>query len=432
MLLVERVVSEVESWRSHAAGHWRRIGPALLLGLLIRLLVMPFFTHGDMLNSYWRSHLWVDLGRFEKVGFQIPVQYMHAGFLWLLSPALPPSEAIWPAELDDRSLDELSSPDDWKQLISNPKIYRTLFLLKLPYLLFDIGCLVILFCLMRNTQHAQLVITFWWLNPIIIFGSYIFSRHDIIVQFFVLLSLLQFARNKIIWALVWLGVAIAFRFYPILLLPFYILPVRSFKQLLRWGLLGVLPFILVELYSRVFLGHYGVGGLVALPHNNYLLSARLLLAGWDNLYIFPLSYFLLVLHRIYGQERSWQSLIRYALLGLLLLFAFAATGQSPHYWTWLIPFLALGTAADHRLIPLHYVQCGLLLLYSFVGGRSTAGFLLGSVSPDFFWALPGPAEIIGQYMPIETFISLARTALAAVTLWMAYLVFRTITERQAQ
>lgn len=404
-------------------GIGRGIEPVLLLGLLIRLLAMPFFTHSDMLTSYWRSHLWVDRGRFREVGFQIPVLYLHGVSLWLLSPLLPSPELVWPPELDNKPLDELSLTDDWKRLIEFPKIYRVLFLLKLPYLLFDIGCLIVLFYLLEGTRYVKLCVTFWWLNPVIVFGTYVFSRYDIIVQFFILLSLLQFTRGKTVWALVWLGISIALRFYPVLLLPYYLLPVRSFKQLLRWGVLGTLPFILTELYSRIVLGHYGLGGLLALPHNSYLLAARFSLAGWDNLYLFPLSYFLLLLHRIYNRDQSWQTFLCYTLMSLLLLFAFATTGQSPHYWIWLIPFLALGIAIDRRLIALHFVQCGLLLLYSFIGDRSTAGYLLGSISPDFFWGLPGPAEIIGRYIPIETFISMAHTALSAVTLWMAYLVF---------
>jgi hypothetical protein len=71
-------------------------------------------------------------------------------------------------------------------------------------------------------------------------------------------------------------------------------------------------------------------------------------------------------------------------------------------------------------------------LYSVVGGRSTAGFLLGAVSPAFFWSLPSPAEIIGRYVSIELFVSLVHTTLTAVTLYMAYLVFRDVKAQPAQ
>ena len=116
---------------------------------------------------------------------------------------------------------------------------------------------------------------------------------------------------------------------------------------------------------------------------------------------------------------------------MLLLFAFAALGQSPHYWVWLAPFAVLVMGRDRRLVPLHCAQCALLAMYSIVGGSSTAGYLLGVVSPDFFWSLPSPTEMIGRYMPVEMFVSLAHTALSAVTLYMAFMVFQKIMAGQS-
>jgi hypothetical protein len=406
------------------AGARSRLGLLILAGILLRLLLMPFFAHGDLLTVYWRSHLWVDRNQFRSVGFQLPIGYLHAAFLRGLEPVLPQVEIVWPPELDGKSLDSLSSTDDWKILISRPQIYRTLFLLKLPYLAFDIGCLLILWLLLEGKQGAYAALAFWWLNPLLIYGTYIYGRHDVLAQFFVLLAVLLLARLKRLWALIALGIGVALRFYPVILLPFLILPIRSWKQGLRWALLALLPFLLAELYARVFLGYFTVSGLTALSHNSYFMAARLPLTNWDNLYIFPLLYGLLVLSRIYDPDASWQAFARYGLLCMLAFFAFADTGQSVHYWLWMLPFLTLAVAEDRRLIPLSLAQCCFLVMYSFVGGRATAGYLLGSISPDFFWSLPAPAEIIGRYVPIETFISLVHSGLTAITLWIGWLVLQ--------
>jgi hypothetical protein len=116
--------------------------------------------------------------------------------------------------------------------------------------------------------------------------------------------------------------------------------------------------------------------------------------------------------------------VQYSLIALLLLYATAYTGQSPHYWTWCLPFLAITVAEDRRLLPLHVVQVACLVVYSFIGGRATAGYLFAPIAPDFFWSLPGPVEVISRFASPETVISLGRTAFSAVTLWMVYLVFR--------
>jgi hypothetical protein len=219
--------------------------------------------------------------------------------------------------------------------------------------------------------------------------------------------------------------AIAIRYYALFLWPFYLFSLQStWKKRLRAAIISLAPWLAVNLFHLYLTGTVEAKGLVNLPHNNYLLSMKLQVASWDNLYVFPLLYALLLLHRLYNRERGVQVLVRYGLIALFLLFATAYTGQSPHYWTWFLPMLVMATLEDQRLVTLHIAQVLCLAIYSFIGGRATAGYLLASIAPDFFWSLPSPVEVIRAYVSPEVVISLARTAFSAVTLWMAYLVFQ--------
>ena len=150
------------------------------------------------------------------------------------------------------------------------------------------------------------------------------------------------------------------------------------------------------------------------------------IAAWDNIYVFPLLYFLLLLHRLYNREFGYQSMVQYSLIALLLLFATGYSGQSPQYWTWFLPLLAIVAAEDRHLVPLHIIQIGCLVIYSFIGGRSTAGYLFAPLYPGFFWSLPSPAEIIQRFTSPEVTISLARTLFSAISLWIVFLIFRRI------
>lgn len=395
-------------------------------GLLLRLLCMPFCAHSDLLSVYWRSHVFLNHG--IRFGLS-PIQILHDLFSWLLTPLLPSSSVTWPTELGMTSHMTLSQIDNWALVIGRPQIYQALFLFKVPYLLFDLGCLAILFQMFRGEPRKRFrALSFWWLNPILIFGAYVFARHDVIALFFVLLSLLLFQKNRFVGSLLLLGAAIILRLHPIFLLPFYIFAVAptSWKTVKLFAA-GILCFLVVELVSQFFGGYSHTMQLAnwSYPYH-FLLAAQLPVSSWDTIYLFPLFYFLLLLHCMSNTNRNYHNLQRYGLVILLLLFATTASGQSPHYWTWFIPCLTLVVVEDDRLKYLSYLQFIFLLVYSFIGGRSTAGYLFASISPDFFWSLPSPAEIIGQYVPIETFISLVRTALSAVTLWMAYLAFRQI------
>jgi hypothetical protein len=398
-------------------------------GLLARLLVMPFAAHSDLMQTYWQAHL-VAYHHEPALGLQTLLRLFHAAYLWLLTPLLPPTDSLWIHQADDFLSSpffstQVASVQGWLDFVSHPQVYRTLFLLKLPYLFFDLACAFLLYRLGSNNAKSRLMFKFWWFNPILIFAVYIFGRHEVMTLFFIVLSIYLIDRGRWQGGLLALGVAVAIRYYAIFLLPFYVFSLTpGWKKRVQGLIIGLAPWLLMNLVNWTVAGSPEAKGLINLSHNDYLLSMRFQVAPWDNLYIFPLAYFLLLLHRLYNREYGLRSLVQYSLIAPLLLYATAYTGQSPHYWTWYLPFLAIAVAEERRLLPLHVVQISCLVVYSFIGDRTTAGYLFASIAPDFFWSLPGPVDVISSFASPETVISLARTALSAITFWMAYLVFR--------
>jgi hypothetical protein len=389
----------------------------LWVGLLARLLVMPFATHSDLLGMYGITYQAAQRARFA-FGLQALLGYFHLAYFWLITPLLPSAGTLWVHPF-------FTSFTDWFEFISYPRVYRFLFLFKLPYLFFDLACAWLLYRLGSNNTRPRLMFKLWWFNPILFFAIYIFGRHEVIALFFILLSIYLIRHERQTWGLLALGIAIAIRYYAIFLLPFYLLSIHpAWKERLQGVGIGLAPWFILNIMTWLMSGLPEVTHLANLPHDNYLLSMKLAITAWDNLYIFPLLYFLLILHRLYNREYGLRSMQRYSLVVLLLLFATAATGQSPQYWTWFLPLLVLEIAEDNRLLPLHIAQIACLTIYSFIGSRATAGYLFASISPSFFWSLPSPVEIIGRFASPEIVISLARTAFSAVTFWMAYLIFQ--------
>jgi hypothetical protein len=409
----------------------RPIWLVLLAGLLIRLLLMPFAAHSDLMHTYWDAHLIAYHQEFA-VRLQMLLLYFHAGYLWLITPLLPHVDTLWIHLAEDWFQNPFLSSQvvlsqGWLDFISSPQVYRVLFLLKIPYLLFDLGCAYLLYLLGSNNTESKWMFTIWWLNPIVIFAVYAFGRHEVIALFFIVLSLYLLKRNKASWGILALGLAISVRYYGLFLLPLFVLSLQATWKTRAWRfLLGLTPWLIVNLLAWDSTGVTEAQSLVGIPHDSYLLSMKLPIAAWDNLYIFPFLFCLLLLHRLFNRAYGFRSLQRYSLIALLTLFATSYSGQSPQYWTWFIPFLAIGTAEDHRLLPLHVAQLACLFVYSFLGGRAVAGYLLASIAPDFFWSLPGPTELIGRSFSPEIAISLAHTAFSAITSWMIYLSFRSM------
>ena len=118
------------------------------IGLLLRLVFMPISAAPDLLWFYWRAHLIVYHHEFSLGASQMLLHYIHAFFLWLLTPLMPYYETIWTHPWTPT---HPTSPAEIEQMfstfftfVSRPHIFRTLFLLKFPFLLFDFGCLFFL------------------------------------------------------------------------------------------------------------------------------------------------------------------------------------------------------------------------------------------------------------------------------------------------
>ena len=402
----------------------------LLIGMLVRLICMPIATHSDLLSNYWDAHLIVY--HHQLMVFQSVIEYLHAGYLWIIATFLPPPDSLWVHIPGKYLLNPYINPDivsiiGWFDFVNLPQVFRTLFLLKLPYIFFDLGCAFLLYRMGSDRFSSRRIFGFWWLNPLVIFAVYIFSRHEVIALFLIILSLYWIKQGKHNLGVLTLGLAIATRYYAILLLPFYILSIYpSWKKRIIGLMIGLSPWLLINFVGWAFSGSFDLQGLAGMPHNSYWLSMKFQIAAWDNIYVFPLVYFLLLLHRLYNREFGYQSLVQYSLITLLLLFATGYSGQSPQYWTWFLPLLAIAAVENRHLLPLHAIQIGCLVIYSFIGGRSTAGFLFAPLSPELFWSLPSPAEIIQRFTSPEVTISLARTLFSAISLWMVFLIFRRI------
>jgi len=401
-----------------------RIRRVLLLGLLARLVVMPFAVHSDCLHTYWVGSC-AAFDNESRFGMQTLLTWLHVGYLRLASPVLPFIETFC------NDFESIASDPNatWFNIVNLHNIFRALLVFKFPYLLFDLGCALLVYRLGTDKSRSVWMLTFWWLHPLLFFGVYIFGRHETITLFWVLLSLYLIKCGKRKWGVTALGIAIATRYYTMFLLPFYALVLYpDWKKRGVSLLLGLAPWMIVNGLSWIWLGKPEIASLVSYPSENYLLPIKFPLAPWDNIYLFPLIYFLLILYYLYYPEHNVEALQRYSMVSLLLMFATAYVGQSPHYWTWLLPFLTLEIARNRRLLPVHIAQIVCLAVYGLLGGRATAGYLFGPIAPDFFWSLPSPIEIISRFVPAETLISLAHTAFSALTLWMAYLVFRRTAE----
>ena len=404
----------------------RRLALVVLAGVALRLIAMPFTLHFDAYQIYSRSHEAAYHNDWFGFTSQFIIQSLHNLWLLIVRPLLPDSSAIWSETAS--TLGVGASREDYERFLAYDHLYRAIFLMKLPYVLADLACAWTLTKLVPAGKRLA-VAAFWLLNPLVIFSSAIYGRHDSFAILLVLLSIVA-ARKATdtgrLVGLALLGIATLTRFFPAIIVPLFLMAFRrTARQLaLFLGLLVGLA-VLVELAGLVTSGSSTILTILdTYEHFQYWFDAGLYLRFDDWIFLFPVIY---VIALLWVSERGVtpEEYLPFSAVGFLLLFSL--TFFHPHYAIWLVPFLALTIPLANdarRLTVYHAIQIACILIYSTQWGSWTTWDLLEPLLGARVDSLPDPVEAIDSQIEPRLFFGLFRSVLTAVSLWMAWKIVR--------
>ena len=206
----------------------KRIILFFCIALVLRFLLMPIASHSDiilinvfpnLLLKYGIIDIYSYVNKNVKLpGFQYysPITYYSFAFFQFLYQLITPSFSDWMNNL----LNPVSNnifPKDYQYFtqVHNPHIFKDLFLAKTPYLLFDVASVFVLIKFVKAQILSKGAILVWVFNPILIYSTYVFGQYDVIPSFFILLGF-YFLRKNPVFGVFWLGIAMAYKTYPIL------------------------------------------------------------------------------------------------------------------------------------------------------------------------------------------------------------------------
>jgi len=403
----------------------RRLLVLFLAGAAIRLAVMPFTLHFDAYQIYSRAAEAAYHNQWFGFTSQFLIQELHNVWLLIVRPLLPDSAGIWSDTAS--TLGVGASREDFEVFLAYDHLFRLIFLMKLPYVAADLASAWVLTRLVAPARRVATA-AFWLLNPLVIFSSAIYGRHDSIAILLVLLSLLVVRGGsdaRRVAGLGLLGAATLMRFFPIVVVPFFLLAFRrSRRQLaLFLGLLAGMA-ALVEVAGLVTSGKSTFLTVInSYEHLQYWFDAGFYLRFDDWIFLFPVAYAILLFWVV---ERGVAPAEYPRLAAVAFLLVFALTFFHPHYAIWLVPFLALTIAWQPRMVVYHAIQVACVLVYSAQWGAWTTWNLLEPLLGDRVASLPDPVEAIAGQIEPRVFFGLFRSLLTAVSLWMAWRLLRDV------
>jgi|TARA_B100001964_G_scaffold190087_1_gene211988 hypothetical protein len=361
-----------------------------LISLLLRIIVMPFTMHGDLIFIYKSPHL-MSHGEWDVYGIlaeKNSVYYPPFSLIFFATVQLI-FRLFFPGfEQFTHSLGLLGK----KALYGSEHLYLSLFLMKLPYLVFD--CLIILTCwkMLSNNKSKLLFMVFWAINPVVIYGPYMFGQFDLIASFFVVLACyFSLKEGKGHFATLSLAAGCLFKIYPIAFLPLVLcISSKNFKDFVRLLIYGAFPVLFFYGFFYSISGEAVLGVFKTQSHNIEIIDSL----GVVVLRFFQGIVYALVCCHIFMIGRSK---LDYPLLSqyfVIIYFAiyWGLSVSSTHRYLFLIPFLIYFVHNRPEWKKPFYF----LLAVIFLGGlRGRASFLgiFAPINPEFFLSFPSVKDI---------------------------------------
>lgn len=323
---------------THDAVERHTLWRLLLAGILVRVLIMPFTGHIDVLSEarrihyFWENSIWFDLNSARSVSNFI--QLFFYSFTRFLMPN--PEELFFMRDVAAST----ATFTEFFAFVGTPGSWRALFLIKTPFLFMDLASLVLLLHLMKDAPSRRRM-TLWWLfNPVTVFSFYFFGRFEAIPIFFFILMIFALTRKRWLLAALSLTLAANAREPFALMIPILALfllnkgiVAKAWERvgaifILGLGLFGALNLHLI--FGLSLTSQLEVTSLMAETRGASLIGFALY---WFSLFVF--SYGLL---SIWMFSRSARDIGMTGLLGFTLFwFAFFAfTTTTSHFTAWMI------------------------------------------------------------------------------------------------
>lgn len=396
----------------------------LLIGLIIRLFLMPATLHPDIWAVSFSQYLFSFKGVFNIYDYlaNLPNNSLLVGNYGRNFFTYPPL-AYYTLGVFGFILRPLFNADFSGNLaailpkvLTDNRIYWHLFLTKLPYLFFDFGVLWLLLKMFDEEKQKVLAAVLWIFNPLSLYTSYMIGQFDIIPVFFTVLSLYLAKQKNMKWAALSLGIGGAFKMFPLFFIPFFAVSQgRKIKESIKLLLLGILPYLVSIL---PFIGSVAFRQTVLFSNQSQkMLFAKIPVSGAEYLSLFVVFYIFLLLLGTFKKLELWKWFL------LVMLLFFSVTHYHPQWFLWISPLLLIETANYKKYFLLSVCLLIFWLMITFLFEPSLSISLFAPVSKSLMAVKP-LSEQLNRYYDVFTLKSLIRSAAAGISLGIAVLLFK--------
>lgn len=380
-----------------------------LIGLFLRILVMPFTFHWDLYA------LNIVASEFIKHG---PLAF-YTSYISDYPPLTYLSLGIWQLIIKPLTFSDFYRWLDLPSIVKFLSIHnaRYLFLLKSFYIPFDLGIAYILGKFGRNENEKKILSSLWLFNPIVLYVVFMWGTIDIVPTFFVLLSIYLIREGKTYLPLILLCIGALFKLWPVLLIPFALVTISNGWKKRTIGLVLCLLVSLLILLPYLRIGNFWT---------YVIFSDRASMMGNGGLYLgfsqWLLVYPFLCLIGLLYTNRNYSGIPDKIIdVSFIVLIIFYITSAfTPQWFLWILPLFIIQVVRYPTLFKpfvLIFIGYGLVILTFDI---TLSLGLFGPMEPTL-WQAPFVKEYVEKIVVDSNKIwSAFRTINSVFLIWFVY------------
>jgi uridine kinase len=218
-------------------------------------------------------------------------------------------------------------------------------LIKFPLLISDVLIYYILTKIFKNKQ--RLILFFYFLNPIVIYATYIHSQLDIIPTAFILACIYFLINDKYKYSAVFLGLALSTKLHVAISIPLIFIYIYRAKSFYASAIFISLSFLVIIFFDLPYLFDVGFSEMVLNNPKQHLLFDTYYKIGSLKI-ILPLAIIFLTYFHFFNQNKVNQDLL-FFYFGILFTVAVIFIYPGPAWYVWMTPFITVYFIKSHDL-----------------------------------------------------------------------------------
>lgn len=364
-----------------------------LIGLLLRFLIMPFSFHGhDIFFIYYSPFKFIEEGAWNPYLFlkeNYPQVYnpyfppavflIVSGFLLLFKPLLPQLNNLF-SVFEYWNFAWEGNTIHYADILMNHQLFRTLFIFKIPYLIFDFGIGWFLFQILKSDERKGLLAyKLWMLNPFVLHSVYALGQVDIITTFFVMAAIYCIYLKRRYLAMVFISFGILAKIFPIILAPVAVLLLGdNLKDKFKLSFVVIFSIVIILMPFYLSAPDALIEALLFSPGDIQLFRQTFFIIGY-------VAILCLLLLSMRTKSVDFDFIIFSFILVLLLFYSLYTV--TIRYFILITPLLVY-IALKNKKFWIYLVIFIITLFELRTAGNSQQWGLFAALHPEFFSSLP--------------------------------------------